>query len=159
MVLTHLSFFHEKKHDKENNETYQNMQAVQTGHGIVEPVKEDLPFAAFQEPWRIGIDSMMNLPAPLEIFIPQKEKSKENGGDQKELRKSSIPFLEGRNRKSHGQAAGEEENSIECPERPIQLSSSQMKIRRILKTVDRVENEEPPEEKHFREEEEPHPYF
>jgi len=75
------------------------------------------------------------------------------------LRKSLLPFLEEGYGESHGQAAGDEEECIECSEGPIQLSSSQMKLRRILKPVDGVENEESPEEKDFRKEEEPHPYF
>jgi hypothetical protein len=102
---------------------------------------------------------MMNLSAPLEIFNPKEEESEENGGGQKELRKFLIPFLEGGDGESHGQAAGDEEKSVECSEGPIQPSRSQMKLRRILKTVDRIENEKPPEEKDFRKEEKPHPYL
>ena len=41
MVLTDFSLFHEKEHDQENNETHQHVQAVQTGHRIVETEKED----------------------------------------------------------------------------------------------------------------------
>ena len=102
---------------------------------------------------------MMNLSAPLEIFIPKEEEPEENGGGQKELRKSLIPFLEGGNGEGHGQAAGDEKKSVECSEGPIQLSGSQVKLRRILKAVDRVENEESPKEKDFRKEEKPHPYL
>jgi hypothetical protein len=102
---------------------------------------------------------MMNLSAPLEIFNPKEEEPEEKGGGQKKLRKSLIPFLEKGYGESHGQAAGDEEESIECSEGPIQLSSSQMKFRRILKPVDGVENEESPEEKDLRKEEEPHAYF
>jgi len=55
---------------------------------------------------------MMDLSTPLEIFIPKEEEPEENGGGQKELRKSLIPSLEGGNGKSHGQAAGDEEESV-----------------------------------------------
>ncbi len=102
---------------------------------------------------------MMNLSAPLKIFIPKKEEPEENGSGQKELRKFLIPSLEKGNGESHGQAAGDEKKSVECSEGPIQPSSSQMKLRRILKPVDGVENEESPKEKNFRKEEEPHPYL
>jgi len=102
---------------------------------------------------------MMNLSTPLEIFYPKEEEPEEKGGGQKELRKSLIPFLEVGNGEGHGQAAGDEEKSVECPEGPIQPSSSQMKLRRILKPVDRIENEESPKEKDFRKEEKPHPYL
>ena len=102
---------------------------------------------------------MMNLSAPLEIFNPKEEEPEENSGSQKELRKPLIPFLQGGNGEGHGQAAGDEEESIECSEGPIQPSSSQMKLRRILEAVDGVENEESPKEKDFRKEEEPHPDF
>jgi hypothetical protein len=37
------------------------------------------------------------------------------------LGKSLIPFLEGGNGESHGQAAGDQEKSIQCSEGPIQL--------------------------------------
>jgi hypothetical protein len=102
---------------------------------------------------------MMNLSAPLEIFNPKKEEPEEKGGGQKALRKFLLPFLEGRDGERHGQAAGDEEECIERSEGAIQLSSSQMKFRRILKPVDGVKNEESPEEKNFRKEEEPHPDF
>jgi hypothetical protein len=102
---------------------------------------------------------MMNLSAPFEIFIPNEEEPEENSGGQKELGKSLIPFLEGGNGERHGQAAGDEEQSVYCPEGSIQLSGSQVKLCRILKAVDRVENEESPKEKDFRKEEKPHPYL
>ncbi len=39
MVLTDFSLFYEKEHDKENTYAHQHMQAVQTGHRIVETKK------------------------------------------------------------------------------------------------------------------------
>jgi hypothetical protein len=159
MILIHPFSFYEKKHDQENDEAHQHMQAVQSCHGKIEPKKEDFPFVAFQEPWRIGIDSVMNLSTPLEIFNSEEEEPEENGGGQKNLRKPLIPFLEAGNGESHGQAAGDEEERIERSEGAIQLSSSQMKIHRILEPVDRIENEQSSKEKHFRKEEKPHPDF
>ncbi len=55
---------------------------------------------------------MMNLSAPLEIFNPKEEKSEENGGGQKELRNPLISSLQRGNGESHGQAAGDEEESV-----------------------------------------------
>jgi hypothetical protein len=159
MVLADFSLFHEKKHNQENDEAHQHMQAVQSGHGIIEPIKKDLPLVAPQEFLGIGIDSVMNLSAPLEIFNPKEEEAEEKGGGQKELRKSLLPFLEGRYGESHGQAAGDEEECIEGSEGAIQLFRSQMKLRGILKAVDGVKNEESPEEKNLRKEKEPHPYL
>ena len=112
MIIINLSLSYEKKHDQENDEAHQDVETVQSGHRIVEPIEEDLSFVAFQEPWGIGIDSVMNLSAPLEIFICKEEEPEENGGGQKELRKSLIPFLEGGNGESHGQAAGDEEERV-----------------------------------------------
>jgi hypothetical protein len=102
---------------------------------------------------------MMNLSAPLEIFIPKEEESEENGGCQKELRKSLIPFPEGGNGKSHGQTACDKKEGVECPKRSIQFSCSQVKIYGILKSVDRIENKKSPKEKNLRKEKEPHPYL
>jgi hypothetical protein len=102
---------------------------------------------------------MMNLSGPFEIFIPKEEEPEENSGGQKELRKLLIPFLEGCNGKSHGQTAGDKKEGVECPKRSIQFSCSQVKIYGILKSVDRIENKKPPEEKNLRKEKEPHAYL
>ncbi len=46
MVLPDFSLFHEKEHGKKNTYAYQHMQAVQTGHRIVETEEEDFSFCA-----------------------------------------------------------------------------------------------------------------
>ena len=44
MVLANASFFHEKQHDKKNTDAHQHMQAMQTGHRIVETEEKNFPF-------------------------------------------------------------------------------------------------------------------
>jgi hypothetical protein len=102
---------------------------------------------------------MMNLSGPFEIFIPKEEEPEENGGGQKELRKFPISFLKGCNGKSHGQTAGDKKEGVKGPKRSVQFPCGQVKIRGILKSVDRIENKKSPKEKNLRKEKEPHPYL
>jgi hypothetical protein len=60
------------------------MKSMQSGHGIVETVKKDLPLAPSQKIGRIGIEAVVELSHPLNVFIQKKDSSQKNGGRKKE---------------------------------------------------------------------------
>jgi hypothetical protein len=48
------------------------MEAVQSGHGIIETIEKNLPFAPSQKPRGIGIEAVFDLGRPFNIFDPKK---------------------------------------------------------------------------------------
>jgi hypothetical protein len=61
------------KHHREEANTNEHMEPMETGHRIVEAVKEDLPSFPFKKTGGVGIDSMMDLRGPFKIFIEEEE--------------------------------------------------------------------------------------
>jgi hypothetical protein len=135
------------------------MKTMQSGHGIIETVKEDLPSAPSQERGRIGIEAVVELSRPLNVFIQKEDSPQKKGNRKKENGQISLSIPYGGNGKGHGQTAGKKDQGIDGSKNPIQFSCRQMKIDRIFETVNRIKNKEPSEEENLREEEKPHPDF
>ena len=71
-VLLILSLDDEKTHDREDTDPYQYMKTVQPGHGVIETKEKDLSAASSKKVWRIGVDPMSHLGAPLnDICSPE----------------------------------------------------------------------------------------
>jgi hypothetical protein len=48
------------------------MEAVQSSHGIIKTIEENLSFAPSQEARGVGIEPMFDLGRPFKIFDPKK---------------------------------------------------------------------------------------
>src|SRR3990172_1979175 len=100
---------------------------------------------------------MMDVPAPLKIFIDEERHAEDDCCCLEQGRMPSLTPLERGDRERHGQAARQKDNGVNNADNGIQLFCRDMKVSGVHLAVDRVDQEQPAEQQDLGEQEEPHP--
>src|SRR3989304_542289 len=84
-------------------------------HDVVKAEKEDFAVAQCQEFGRARVVAVADMIAPFYIFIYEKGRAQDDGGRLQEYGAALCAVFDGRYRKGHGQAAGEQDDGIDGP--------------------------------------------